>query len=94
LSAPPLDHGFVLASQERVVLRLIAEHRLELLVELDLDSFRGRGAQVFNHHCGPVACRAGILPAGAGHGGLVAADGGLEGRPTMGGTRVGPASLA
>jgi hypothetical protein len=65
-----------------------------LLVELDLDSFRGRGAQVFNHHCGPVACRAGILPAGAGHGGLVAADTGLEGRPTMGGTRVGPASLA
>jgi len=83
LSAPPLKH-FALASQECVVLRLLAEHRFELLVELDLDSFAGPARRFAIITADPSIVGRAFCPPGCGDGGLVAADGGLEGRSTIG----------
>jgi len=87
LSAPPLKH-FALASQECVVLRLLAEHRFELLVELDLDSFAGPARRFAIITADPSIVGRAFCPPGCGDGGLVAADGGLEGRSTNGAGRV------
>ena len=53
LERAAFDDDFAVVSEERVVLRLVAEHGVELLVELDLDA----GRQFFRQ---PVAQSLGI----------------------------------
>ncbi len=71
-----LDDDFAFVGEERVVLRLVAEHGVELLVELDLDAgwqfFREAGAQIFDH-CADMSAVAAGLRRATGDGGLKAA---------------------